>query len=106
MPVYFMISLPLSLHYSLRCRLGVQYLKVFSFDNYEGKLADWDSRWDCLSMAVDDRNVEERNPTDPNYIPKSKYSSISTYISNSPMNRPEYNDVKFPRNTKIMDYAR
>lgn len=71
-----------------------------------GKLADWDSRWDCLSMAVDDRTPAERDPNDPAYIPKSKYSSISTYISNNSMNKPEYNDIKFPRNTKIMDFAR
>lgn len=57
-------------------------------------------------MAVDDRTDQERDPGNKKYIPKSKYSSISTYISNHPMNKEEYNDVKFPRNEEIMNFAR
>ena len=53
-------------------------------------------------MAVDDRTPEERDPNNPLYIPKSRYSSISYYISNDPMNRPEYNDIKFRKNEHIM----
>jgi glutamate--cysteine ligase catalytic subunit len=73
---------------------------------YKGKLAEWDSKWDCLSMSVDDRTKVELNKDSPFYIPKSKYSSISSYISNSPMNLPEYNDIYFPKNEEIMEFAR
>lgn len=57
-------------------------------------------------MATDDRTDEERDPNHPSYIPKTKYSSISAFISEHEMNLPEYNDLKFPVNTEIMDFAR
>ncbi len=39
------------------------------------------------------------------YIPKSRYDSISLYISNSPVCKDEYNDLKFPLNEEIMKFA-
>lgn len=80
---------------------------------YKGMLADTDVRWNQISAAVDDRTPEElgekvrvdddgpwRYPlTHPQplttarfRIPKSRYASNSTYISNSPHLRPEYLD--------------
>ena len=56
-------------------------------------------------MSVDCRNPDERNSQNPNYIPKSRYSGISYFISNDPKNLPEYNDTQFPVNQEIMDYA-
>ena len=57
-------------------------------------------------MATDDRTTEEKDPSNPAYIPKTKYSSISAFISENEMNLLEYNDLKFPVNTEIMDFAR
>jgi glutamate--cysteine ligase catalytic subunit len=49
-------------------------------------------------MSVDCRNENERNPKHPNFVPKSRYSTISYFISNDKMNLPEYNDLNFPAN--------
>ena len=49
---------------------------------YKGKLADIDLRFTVVSQSVDDRTKEERDPNDPHYIPKSRYSHNSHYISN------------------------
>ena len=65
---------------------------------FKGKLADWDTKWDVISQSVDDRNPAERDPKHPDYIPKSRYSSISHYISNNKMYRSEYNDISFRKN--------
>ena len=79
---------------------------------YKGFLADTDVRWNQISRAVDDRTPEElgekvsfskvivRTTTDPPKplkndrwrIPKSRYASNSTYISQDPRLRPEYLD--------------
>lgn len=72
----------------------------------KGKVADWDTKWDCLEMSVDCRSNDERNPNHPRYIPKSRYSTISYYISNDPMNLPEYNDLNFPANEDIMKFTK
>eukprot|EP01089_Gocevia_fonbrunei_P018523 TRINITY_DN6281_c0_g1_i1.p1 TRINITY_DN6281_c0_g1~~TRINITY_DN6281_c0_g1_i1.p1 ORF type:complete len:361 (-),score=54.18 TRINITY_DN6281_c0_g1_i1:22-1104(-) len=69
---------------------------------FRGYLADIDARWFIISAAVDDRDPQERGvvPIDPNnnkekkqVIPKSRYSSISWYISPDPLLKPEYNDL-------------
>ena len=89
---------------------------------YKGFLADTDVRWNQISRAVDDRTAEElgeklypadvpttpcqevrtidikhpshlRTGTDRRWrIPKSRYASNSTYISQDPRLRPEYMD--------------
>lgn len=53
---------------------------------YKGILTDRDCRWDVISSAVDDRTREELGETkqlkESQYrIPKSRYDSISTYLS-------------------------
>jgi len=73
---------------------------------FKGKLADVDVRWDVISDSVDDRTIEERDEKNSLYLPKSRYSSISYYISNDPMCKPEYNDLKFRVNEEIIDYAK
>jgi len=72
---------------------------------FKGKLADTDVRWDAIAASVDCRNPEERDPNNAKYIPKSRYDSISLYISNSPLCKDEYNDLKFPLNEEIMKFA-
>jgi len=59
-------------------------------------LADTDVRWNQISRAVDDRTPEELGEkpleNDRWQIPKSRYASNSTYISQDPRLRPEYLD--------------
>lgn len=79
---------------------------------YKGFLADTDVRWNQISRAVDDRTPEELGekasllqsywqgfanfvqPLKNNRwrLPKSRYASNSTYISQDPRLRPEYLD--------------
>jgi glutamate--cysteine ligase catalytic subunit len=79
---------------------------------YKGFLADTDVRWNQISRAVDDRTPEELGeqvqhltfqlpvPTNAHQplkndrwrLPKSRYASNSTYISQDPRLRPEYLD--------------
>ncbi|KAI9772998.1 MAG: Zn finger-containing GTPase- Activating Protein for ARF [Geoglossum umbratile] len=63
---------------------------------YKGFLADTDVRWNQISAAVDDRTPEElgEKPLKNNRwkIPKSRYASNSTYISQDPRLRQEYLD--------------
>eukprot|EP00331_Platyophrya_macrostoma_P009164 CAMPEP_0176425816 /NCGR_PEP_ID=MMETSP0127-20121128/11595_1 /TAXON_ID=938130 /ORGANISM="Platyophrya macrostoma, Strain WH" /LENGTH=636 /DNA_ID=CAMNT_0017807011 /DNA_START=33 /DNA_END=1943 /DNA_ORIENTATION=+ len=72
---------------------------------FKGKLADIDTRWSSIAQSVDDRTAEERDPSSERYIPKSRYDSISYYISESPACKSEYNDVKFPINKDIVKFA-
>ena len=65
-------------------------------------LVDTDCRWSVIESAVDDRTREERG-LDPllhsQYrIPKSRYASVSRFISDRPEMRSEYNDVDAPIN--------
>ncbi|KAK5136514.1 Zn finger-containing GTPase- Activating Protein for ARF [Meristemomyces frigidus] len=63
---------------------------------YKGFLADTDVRWNQISAAVDDRTPEELGEkplkNDRWRMPKSRYASNSTYISQDPRLRPEYLD--------------
>ncbi|KAK4508370.1 hypothetical protein PRZ48_002108 [Zasmidium cellare] len=63
---------------------------------YKGFLADTDVRWNQISAAVDDRTPEELGEKPLKHdrwrIPKSRYASNSTYISQDPRLRPEYLD--------------
>lgn len=63
---------------------------------YKGFLADTDVRWNQISRAVDDRTREELGElplkNDRWRVPKSRYASNSTYISQDPRLRKEYLD--------------
>ncbi|KAJ5153462.1 Glutamate--cysteine ligase [Penicillium canariense] len=63
---------------------------------YKGFLVDTDVRWNQISGAVDDRTPEELGEAplknDRWRIPKSRYASNSTYISQDPRLRKEYLD--------------
>ncbi|KAI9858434.1 MAG: Zn finger-containing GTPase- Activating Protein for ARF [Vezdaea acicularis] len=63
---------------------------------YKGFVADTDVRWNQISAAVDDRTAEELGElplkNDRWRIPKSRYASNSTYISQDPRLRREYLD--------------
>nr|CAX82735.1 putative Glutamate--cysteine ligase catalytic subunit [Schistosoma japonicum] len=59
-----------------------------------GYLLDWDCRWGIISASVDDRTEEERGlkplRNDQFVIPKSRFSSVSFYLS--PMGA-KFNDI-------------
>ncbi|KAL4809954.1 GCS-domain-containing protein [Aspergillus unguis] len=63
---------------------------------YKGYLVDTDVRWNQIGNAVDDRTREELGESplknDRWRIPKSRYASNSTYISQDPRLRKEYLD--------------
>ncbi|KAJ5793533.1 Glutamate-cysteine ligase catalytic subunit [Penicillium paradoxum] len=63
---------------------------------YKGFLVDTDVRWNQIGNAVDDRTPEELGEAplknDRWRIPKSRYASNSTYISQDPRLRKEYFD--------------
>ncbi|KAI9067392.1 glutamate-cysteine ligase catalytic subunit [Trametes sanguinea] len=77
---------------------------------WRGYIADVDSRWDVVSASVDDRTEEERGlkPLKENRfrIPKSRYASVSLYISEYWMNQPAYNDIEAPHDPAIFERLR
>jgi predicted nucleotidyltransferase len=53
---------------------------------------------------VDCRTEQERNPEDPNYIHKSRYSTINHYISNHQYVKDRYFDTpQYKVNSKHME---
>jgi len=77
---------------------------------WRGYLADVDCRWNVIAGSVDDRTEEERGlkPLKENRfrIPKSRYDSVDSYISQDWRNRPEYNDNPLPYDEAIYDRLR
>lgn len=72
---------------------------------YRGYLTDRDCRWDVISAAVDCRTREESAETpelkESEYrIPKSRYASISTYLSKKAQ---QYNDLPLVYNRNFYD---
>jgi glutamate--cysteine ligase catalytic subunit len=60
---------------------------------FKGKLGNIDMRWRVISESVDCRTQQERNPEHPDYIPKSRYSTINHYLSNHEYVKDKYNDT-------------
>ncbi|KAF9646777.1 glutamate-cysteine ligase catalytic subunit [Thelephora ganbajun] len=77
---------------------------------WRGYITDVDARWNVVSASVDDRTEEERGlkplKNDRYRIPKSRYDSVSLYISDNWLNRPEYNDVEVPNDPEIYERLR
>ncbi|EGR31102.1 hypothetical protein IMG5_117750 [Ichthyophthirius multifiliis] len=73
---------------------------------FKGKLANVDTRWDIIAASVDCRTPEERDKQSKSYIPKSRYGSISLFISEEQRNLQIYNDLNFPLNQQIMDFTK
>lgn len=72
---------------------------------FRGYLTDIDCRWNVIARSVDDRTREELSETnalkESNYrIPKSRYDSVSTYLSR---HGQRYNDVPLVYNQKYFD---
>ena len=70
-------------------------------------MVDTDCRWSVIESAVDDRTKEERGLEpllNSRYkIPKSRYASVSRFISERPEMSPEYNDLECPINQEAFD---
>ncbi|KAF8822695.1 glutamate-cysteine ligase, catalytic subunit domain-containing protein [Cardiosporidium cionae] len=65
---------------------------------FRGMIAATDTRWDVIAASVDCRHEEEME-----FIKKSRFSSISLYISDAPAlvdHLEEYNDLDLPINQK------
>eukprot|EP00043_Microstomoeca_roanoka_P028431 m.17993 g.17993 ORF g.17993 m.17993 type:complete len:683 (+) comp8403_c0_seq1:65-2113(+) len=64
---------------------------------YRGLLSDVDCRWNIISGSVDCRTRQEMGEepltTDKFVISKSRYASISSYLSQSELNLPAYQDI-------------
>ena len=69
---------------------------------WRGYLADTDCRWNIIAGACDDRTLEELGETplknDRFRIPKSRYDSISCYISHESQ---AYNDIDLVKDEEI-----
>lgn len=66
---------------------------------FKGKITDYDNRWNIISESVDDRTEDERNINSKNYIEKSRYGPVYSYISDSKYSYDFNNDYKkFPIN--------
>ena len=66
---------------------------------FKGKITDFDNRWKIISDSVDDRTEDERNINSQNYIEKSRYGPVYSYISDSKYSYDFNNDYrKFPIN--------
>jgi glutamate--cysteine ligase catalytic subunit len=93
---------------------------------WRGRLADVDTRWDVIAASVDCRTPAESGTSTPRpgeaapswmhspaaanaaghgtrHIPKSRYSSIDGFISNSPKMKDAYNDVPFVYDERAYD---
>ena len=71
----------------------IQSLSNTSF-GFAGKLMDWDSRFEILSQALDDRKPGEK-------LNARRYDPITYFISNDKRMRHEYNDLKMHINKKF-----
>lgn len=69
---------------------------------WRGYLSDVDSRWDIISASCDDRTKEEYGleplKNDRFQIPKSRYASISCYLSEK---NNKFNDLNIVKDEKI-----
>lgn len=74
---------------------------------FRGILVDTDCRWSVIEASVDDRTRQERGLepliSAPFRIPKSRYASVSRFISERPEMRPEYNDIDAPHSPKALE---
>lgn len=59
----------------------------------KGQISDHDLRWEVIEQAVDCRTASERDPISDEYIPKSRYSTVSNYISNHEYVKDFHNDL-------------
>ena len=61
----------------------------------KGQLSDHDFRWEVIEQAVDCRTAQEKDPKSVEHICKSRYSTVSRYISNHEYVKDFHNDCHF-----------
>ena len=61
----------------------------------KGQLTNHDFRWEVIEKAVDCRTPDEIDPNSEKHICKSRYSTVSRYISNHAYVRDFHNDCHF-----------
>lgn len=61
----------------------------------KGKLSGWDNRFNILTQLCDDRTDDEKDPSSKNYIYKSRYSNVYSYISDHNYIQDHHNN--YPR---------
>lgn len=59
----------------------------------KGQISDHDFRWEVIEQSVDCRTDDERDPNSSSYIHKSRYSTVSRYISNHEYVKDFHNDA-------------
>ncbi|KAI8908561.1 glutamate-cysteine ligase-domain-containing protein [Gorgonomyces haynaldii] len=113
------------LYDQLACLTPVMLALSASSPIYRGYLADVDCRWNVIAGSVDDRTPQElgKEPlkTDRFVMHKSRYDSISRFLSTGPNYsggcsglrsgdlqgteyfKPEYNDIPFSHDPEIYD---
>jgi len=67
----------------------------------KGQLSDHDLRWEIIEQAVDCRVGRELDQNDKFFLPKSRYSTVSHYISNHEYVQDFHNDIR----TAVCDQA-
>lgn len=78
-------------HLYLYFKVLTQLALSASMPFHKGRLLDSDTRWEFICQSVDDRNSRERRPGG---IEKSRYDTISLYVSEDKRNLKTYNDKK------------
>eukprot|EP01091_Cochliopodium_minus_P004933 TRINITY_DN1483_c0_g2_i1.p1 TRINITY_DN1483_c0_g2~~TRINITY_DN1483_c0_g2_i1.p1 ORF type:complete len:652 (+),score=178.00 TRINITY_DN1483_c0_g2_i1:63-2018(+) len=69
-----------------------------------GMLSDHDVRWKIISESVDDRTDNEKHEKEEKKrINKSRYSSVSCYISPVAPFSPKYNDITIVKNEEVYE---
>ena len=63
------------------------------------KLVDWDLRYNIICQSVDDRTANERDPNHEDFLPKSRYSGVSHYISEHEFVKEKHNDTQYKINS-------
>lgn len=63
----------------------------------KGHVSDHDFRWEIIEQSVDDRTDDEKDCHSPNHLCKSRYSTVSRYISNHEYVKDFHNDCHMRR---------
>lgn len=91
------------LYDNLGCLTPIMLALTANTPFYRGLISDQDVRWNVISGSVDDRTDDERDPKSENHILKSRYASISRFISNKKSLKSEYNDLPTKMNEEAYE---
>ena len=66
----------------------------------KGQISDHDLRWEIIEQAVDCRTATEQDANSEEFIPKSRYSTVSNYLSNHEYVKDFHNDLERQRHSE------